>query len=175
MRRHPSLWLLLVGLAVCNPARAQFAASGTVFGSGAITAQNASFRLDATLGQPVAGRSENSAYAVDIGFWIAVPDITTAIEPVATDAVPARFRLEQNYPNPFNPSTTVRYALAQSGPVRVVVYDAGGRAVTTLVDRQQTAGVFAVDFDATGLPSGVYFYRLEADGFAEVRSMLLLK
>ncbi|MFQ5568358.1 MAG: T9SS type A sorting domain-containing protein [Rhodothermales bacterium] len=175
MNRYPSLLLLIAGLAVCSTTRAQFASPSGVFGSGAISTENASFRLDATFGQPMAGWSGGNIYAVEIGFWFTVPDVGTAIEEVASDAVPARFRLEQNYPNPFNPATTIRYALPRAGPVRLVVYDVRGREVTTLVDRQQAPGTYAVDLDATSLPSGVYFYRMEADGFVEARSMLLVK
>ena len=175
MNRLLFLLVLMAGPAVGGVAQAQFAAPVGVVGGGAISAENPSFRLDATLGQALAGWAGGSAYAVEIGFWFTVPDVGTAIEAVDTDAVPTQFRLEQNYPNPFNPATIIRYALPRAGPVRLVIYDVRGRAVTTLVDRQQAAGTYAVDFDATGLPSGFYFYRMEADGFAEARSMLVIK
>ena len=175
MNRYPILLALVAGLAACDVARAQFVVPAAVVGGGAVSAENTAFRLDATLGQSVAGWAGGSTYAVEIGFWFTIPDVGTAIEEVASAVVPTRFQLEQNYPNPFNPATIIRYALPHAGPVHLIVYDVRGRAVTTLVDRRQPPGTYTVGFDATGLPNGVYFYRLEAEGFVEVRSMLLIK
>jgi hypothetical protein len=83
--------------------------------------------------------------------------------------------LSQNYPNPFNPETTIRYHLAQSGPVRLVVYDVLGREVATLVETIQTAGTHEASLNASGLPSGVYLYRLETSDRHFSRTMLLAK
>ena len=89
--------------------------------------------------------------------------------------LPARAVLEQNYPNPFNPSTVIRYELAAAGHVRLTVYDALGRSVRTLTDGFQPAGRYAVSFDAGGLSSGVYFYRIQAGEFTQSRRMLLIR
>ncbi len=89
--------------------------------------------------------------------------------------LPKRVTLWQNYPNPFNPVTTIRFDLAEAGPVRLTVYDLAGRAVRTLADGFRTAGVHEVRFDARGLPSGIYLYRLEAPGFVQTRRLTLLK
>ena len=99
--------------------------------------------------------------------------ITVDVEDEAD--VPAAFRLDQNYPNPFNPATTIRYALAQAGPVRLDVFDVLGRRVATLADGFQTPGTYVVDFDAGHLPSGPYFYRLQTAGGIETRRMMLIK
>jgi len=90
--------------------------------------------------------------------------------------VPQAFLLNQNYPNPFNPSTTIEYHVAKDGPVAIRVFDVQGRLVTTLVDQAQTSGRHAVQWDASALPSGTYFYRIEAGGqIQQVKQALLVK
>ncbi len=95
---------------------------------------------------------------------------------------PHSFNLGQNYPNPFNPETHINYDLPEPSQVRLLVYDILGRLITSLVDEPQQAGYHAVAFDASGLPSGVYFYRLQAGsasalggGFTAVKKMILAK
>ncbi|MBC8042340.1 MAG: T9SS type A sorting domain-containing protein [Rhizobacter sp.] len=93
-----------------------------------------------------------------------------------TNAAPARaFVVSQNYPNPFNPSTTIAYQLTAAGQVRLKVFDLVGREVATLVDARQNAGSYRVQFNANKLSSGVYFYRLQANGKIETKHMTLLK
>jgi len=74
--------------------------------------------------------------------------------------VPQTYSLEQNYPNPFNPTTNIRFGLPKSGLVKMVIYDVLGRVVTTLVNEYKEAGEYTVDFDASAIASGVYFYKL---------------
>lgn len=81
----------------------------------------------------------------------------------------------QNYPNPFNPVTTIRYALPEASTVTLAVYDVMGRQVARLVDSSMNAGTHEATFDASGLPSGVYFYRIQAGSFMETRRMVLMK
>ena len=88
---------------------------------------------------------------------------------------PNQFTLGQNYPNPFNPSTTISYYLPKSSNVELKVFDALGNLVTTLVNRQQSAGKYDVRFDGSNLTSGVYFYQLTADGFKATKKFILLK
>ncbi len=90
-------------------------------------------------------------------------------------AVPTDFVLETNYPNPFNPSTTIAFSLPEDARVRLTVFDAIGRPVANLVDGHVAAGRHTVDFDAAGLPSGTYFYRIETPAGALVKQMSLLK
>ncbi|MFQ3598821.1 MAG: T9SS type A sorting domain-containing protein, partial [Chloroherpetonaceae bacterium] len=85
------------------------------------------------------------------------------------------FELAQNYPNPFNPTTTIRYQIPTAETVSLKVYDVLGKEVATLVNGRQEAGSYNVPFNAAGLSSGVYFYRLQAGGFVETKKMLLVK
>jgi len=89
--------------------------------------------------------------------------------------VPASFSLSQNYPNPFNPTTTIRYTIAEPSNVSLKIYNILGQEVVTLVDQRQATGSYVATFNAARLASGVYFYRLNAGSFNQVRKMLLLK
>ncbi|MDG5766355.1 DUF5060 domain-containing protein [Balneolales bacterium ANBcel1] len=92
------------------------------------------------------------------------------------EAHPGRVELHGNYPNPFNASTVIQYALPEAGQVILNVYDALGREVRRLVDGYQEADTYSVTFDGTGLPSGLYIFRLRAPGYADKsRAMLLVK
>ncbi len=90
-------------------------------------------------------------------------------------AVPDKYGISQNYPNPFNPSTTIDYQLPSSGYTELKVYDVAGRLVRTLVAQQQNAGYYSLRFDASSLPSGVYFVRINVNTFVEIRKMVLMK
>ena len=85
------------------------------------------------------------------------------------------YSLDQNYPNPFNPATTIRFALPKPSHVTLTIYDVDGRLVTTLVDKQMPPGVHKAIFDASSLSSGVYFYRIETEGFVRSKKLILLK
>ena len=100
---------------------------------------------------------------------------STSVEDVIEDGVPSQFVLEQNYPNPFNPTTTIRYAVEEAAHVNLAVYDLVGREVSRLVDTFQSPGVYEAQFDAVGLPSGTYLYRMEAGEYSTTRTMLLTK
>ena len=89
--------------------------------------------------------------------------------------VPIEMNLKQNYPNPFNPSTTISYSLSKSSYVKLRVFNILGKEVTTLADGFQSAGNHTAHFLASNMASGVYFYRLEAEGYTAMKQMLLVK
>lgn len=99
---------------------------------------------------------------------------TTTVEPSIKESTPRVFQLQQNFPNPFNPSTTIRFSLPQSSFVTLRIYNMLGQLVTTLVDAIRTSGHHQVDWSPK-LPSGVYFYRIEAGSFVESKKLVLLK
>jgi predicted acyl esterase len=94
-----------------------------------------------------------------------------------SNSVPVTFNLNQNYPNPFNPTTKIEYSIAKSGLVTLKIYDITGREVADLVNAQVEAGIYSVNFNADSyhLSSGVYFYKLNAPEFSQVKEMVLLK
>ena len=89
--------------------------------------------------------------------------------------VPTTYALSQNYPNPFNPTTKISFALPKSGFVTLKIYDVMGREVSTLVNEYKTANNYSVEFNAATLSSGIYFYKINADGFTDIKKMMLVK
>jgi len=98
----------------------------------------------------------------------------SGVEPVNLE-IPNDYNLFQNYPNPFNPSTKIKYALPTNEFVSLTVYNVQGKTITTLVNEQKFAGTYQVIFDATDLPSGVYFYRLKTGNFVNIKKMVIFK
>lgn len=89
--------------------------------------------------------------------------------------LPVAFKLEQNYPNPFNPHTTIRYQLPEKSAIKLVIYDLKGAVVDVLVNRTQATGYYSIDWDASQVSSGIYFYRIVAAHFTAVKKMTVLK
>lgn len=89
--------------------------------------------------------------------------------------LPSQFSLSQNFPNPFNPSTKISYTLKYSGKIRLSVYDLLGREVAVLVYQEQGAGTYEIPFNATGLSSGIYFYKLQTGNDMITKKMMFLK
>jgi hypothetical protein len=92
------------------------------------------------------------------------------------NGTPIEFGLEQNYPNPFNPVTILSYAIPKKSAVTLKVYDAIGREIATLVNNEiKTEGYYNIEFDASRMPSGIYYYRLVAGAFSDTKKMILVK
>jgi hypothetical protein len=100
------------------------------------------------------------------------PPIQTTIN--ETD-LPKEFELEQNFPNPFNPSTTIEFSIPSAQFVTLKVYDLLGQEVATLVNGQQTAGTHRVQWNASSLSTGFYFYKMETGNFLQTRKLMLMK
>ncbi len=104
------------------------------------------------------------------------PGTPTGINDFLGLSVPRAFILDQNYPNPFNPSTQIRYAVSTKDVVRLKVYNTLGQEIATLVNKEHTPGTYTVTWDARGVASGTYFYRLEVGSQAvDVKKAVLLK
>ncbi len=117
--------------------------------------------------------SSTSAPLVMSEFEIYGMPVTTAV--ISGNTLPAVYSLEQNYPNPFNPSTVINYQIPKAGNVSLKIFDILGREVITLVNGIQSAGSYKVELNAKQFTSGVYFYRLTAGDFIQVKKMLLMK
>ncbi len=130
-------------------------------------------------GQYIVGYGLNSTTGQDEGYLLAINGSTSVDEPQIN---PDNFVLHQNYPNPFNPSTTIHFSVPSSEYVTLKVFDALGNEVATLVNEVKSAGNYEVNFNASKLSSGIYFYRIsaipygrQAGNFVETKKMILLK
>lgn len=101
--------------------------------------------------------------------------IRTGVAEARSDQIPTSYFLAQNYPNPFNPSTTIRYALAQAGQVSLKIFNLAGEEIASLINGKQNAGEHKIQWQAQGVPSGVYFYQLRAGDHVETRKMILMR
>jgi hypothetical protein len=106
------------------------------------------------------------AYIASISSTVSISNEFTAV-PV--------FELEQNYPNPFNPDTYIRYSISESKNIKLVIYDISGKEIRTLVNGFQNAGTYSITFNGNGLASGIYYYKISAGEFTDVRSMVFIK
>lgn len=88
---------------------------------------------------------------------------------------PREFDLAQNYPNPFNPITQINYSIPKAAEIQLIVFDTMGRIVATLVDESKASGTYSVPFDASGLASGIYFYRMQAGSYSKIMKLTVLK
>jgi hypothetical protein len=111
------------------------------------------------------------AYVINFGVDIQ----PTGVEPIVSSQIPQKYNLEQNYPNPFNPVTKINFDLPKSGFVTLKVYDMLGQEVATLVNGTKNSGSYIVDFDGSSFSSGMYFYKLESNGFTATKKMMLIK
>ncbi len=128
-----------------------------------------------TQSTPTAMLTLSSSTPVLIDYMQLYAQQTTAIQRNPSAEVPNGFSLDQNYPNPFNPTTNIRFKIPSASNVHLAVYNVLGQKVATLVDNHMSAGVHVVQFNASQLSSGLYFYRLRAGNFVMNKKMMLIK
>lgn len=109
------------------------------------------------------------------GIWSAAGCTGTITGVGNQNNIPYDYALKQNYPNPFNPTTSIEFSIPNSGLVKLVVYDVLGKEVATLVNEVKNAGNYIVDFNASNLTSGIYFYKISTGDFSSVKKMMLIK
>ena len=152
--------------------------NGTVVGSGSTT--------DVSKPVIVSGLQSKTKYYYEATATVAGQTSTAAKGSFTTDdltsavgrfesTLPDEFRLSQNYPNPFNPTATIQFSLPSSSNVRITIYNALGNLVHVLVNGHYAPGRYTVTWDASSLPSGVYFYRLQTESFVGTKRLVLLK
>jgi hypothetical protein len=130
------------------------------------------WHLDSTLVDSVSGW--NGTILGNVTYDTAANCVITGIPFIQTQVI-REYRLFQNYPNPFNPVTKISYDIPKQGFVSIKIYDMLGKEVATLVNENKGIGSYIVDFDGSSLSSGVYFYRLESNGFIATKKMMLIK
>jgi choice-of-anchor B domain-containing protein len=108
------------------------------------------------------------------GLWVFKFTSSIGIEPAGNEN-PRDFKLYQNYPNPFNPNTVINYELPIANYVSLIIYNALGKEINSLVNEKQSAGSYEVKWDGSNYPSGVYFYKLSNGDYSETRKMVLLR
>jgi len=118
----------------------------------------------------------NDEYIIPF-FWTSkrswIFDVTTDV--TESNSNIEDFSLEQNYPNPFNPTTTIEYSIAKASFVEIKIYDILGGEVASLVKENKAPGKHSVRFNASNLPSGIYFYRIVSEKFSATKKLILLK
>lgn len=136
---------------------------------------NAGRRLPNTTSLTINPYNTNQLWIGTTGNGTFIYDgLTIGIQTISTE-VPDGYTLSQNYPNPFNPSTNIKFDLPLRSFVKIVVYDAQGREVAVLVNQELQPGTYSYKWEASSLPSGVYFYRLLTNSFSDTKKMLLIK
>jgi len=131
--------------------------------------------INFALNKTAATTMKIEAVQVDLGAPIDLPDWVVAVESPVIDEIPTSYALNQNYPNPFNPTTMIEVSLPQRGKMNLVVYNTLGKVVAELANGEFAAGRHQFNFNAVGLPSGVYFYRLKAGDFSSTKKLMLVK
>jgi hypothetical protein len=128
-------------------------------------------------GDSIPGSTVNAVSPMPVGVTAQYYHFSyTWIPPsVGDENVINTFKLQQNYPNPFNPKTTIKYSIPSTSFIKLKVFDVLGNEIATLVNEEKSAGNYDVDFNASEIPSGVYFYKLKAGDFTQTKKMVLLK
>jgi hypothetical protein len=158
------------GYAITNE-KGNYSIEGLVPGTYTVTVDKLGYTETASKSATVSYSTTGNPVTATVDFLI---DEVTGVTQTSTQQ-PTQFMLEQNFPNPFNPSTSIDYALNQSGIVTLKVYNLLGQEVRTLVNGFQNAGSYHATFNAQGLSSGIYFYRLQSQNIIQTRKMILLQ
>ena len=138
-------------------------------GTGQTAADLSYYGNDATLGTSANPDASDPT-------WVQANILILNVEDeINNNSFPTRFSLSQNYPNPFNPTTTIKFQIPELSFVAFRIYDVLGREIATLVDEEKPSGSYEVEFDASTLTSGIYFYQIQAGVFVETKKMVLLR
>jgi hypothetical protein len=146
----------------------------SVFSTGGGTQTNSSYTLTGSVGLPLIGMNANTSFGLQSGFWQLYLQ-NVLLEVSDENVLPVEYKLEQNYPNPFNPSTIIKFGVPERAIVLIKIYDLLGSEVTTLVNQELDRGWYDLTFNATGLSSGFYIYRMKAGNYISTKKMLHIK
>jgi hypothetical protein len=164
-----------------TPAGQVFQIASIVWPVGSVYGQFSRYGYDLSVAASLSiwiGFRYNQNVAVD-GFFVHLDDVSVGDSPTSVKQIqsgtPDRFSLSQNYPNPFNPGTKIEFSVPRLEYVSMKVYDALGKEVATLVAGDLAPGTYTAEWNAEGLPSGVYFCQMRSGAFLETRKVMLLK
>ena len=121
------------------------------------------------------GKWNEGSVTADLDYFEIIREIPYTPIDRGVNKIPTQFSLSQNYPNPFNPTTTIEFALPQTEWVTLQVFNILGQQVITLVSEKLNPGVYRYDWKAQDIPSGIYYCRLQAGNFQDVKKLILLK
>jgi hypothetical protein len=168
--------LLLTGAVIVLSAAsaiAQYSVQSSVIGSGGAPMSNSTYSMNGTIGQAVVGVTTGAPYVALQGFWHNAGTLGGVVE---RPGLASGYELEQNFPNPFNPSTVIRFSIPERVKVTLRVLNLLGEEVGREIDGEvMESGKYEVNFQAKGIPSGTYVYRLEAGNYVKSRKMVLTK
>ena len=146
----------------------------SLFPTGFGFSQSPSITLISSVGEPFVGFSQIGSASIRSGSLFRNVVIVTGLRE-GKNQLPLEYALYQNYPNPFNPSTTVRYDLPKATFVTLSIFDVLGRQISTIVEEEKPAGAYQVNVFVPNLPSGVYFYRIQARDYVKTKKFVLLR
>ena len=152
----------------------QYRIPASVFGNGG-TATTGNYRISGTLGQSMIGSSSSTSIKNFAGFWFSQRSITTSIDRNTIKQLPTDYRMEQNYPNPFNPSTVIEFSIPHSCNVSLKVFNQLGQEIATLISEELHSSKYKINWDASGISSGVYYYQIRAGDFIQTKKLLLIR
>lgn len=164
--------ILLTLIIFCSALYAQYKIERIVSGSGGGISAGTNFKVMGTAGQMLIGKPQSSLFQTNSGFWYTYSAITGIND---GEQLPDKYMLYQNYPNPFNPSTKIKYQLPEEAMVSLRIYNIIGEEIAVLVNSVQPAGNYTLEWNASGLSSGLYIYRIEAGTYISVKKLILLK
>jgi hypothetical protein len=168
---------------------AEYQIKGSLSAAAKSSTENGNFHIASRVGGSISGRSGNSSIRINSGFGsfgravragenseIAVSAETLTGDNERLQNVPTEFRLYENYPNPFNPATTIRFDIPRATAVTIRIYDIRGQEVASFLNgKNMEPGSYEMQFDASGLSTGIYIYRITAGAYQNVKKMMLMK
>ena len=166
--------IAIVVLFFVTTALPQYQITNSAISNGGNIISNSNNNIVSTVGEAFIGKSSNTVNQNQMGFWY-VYQQSTITDVENEETIPTVFKLEQNYPNPFNPSTRIKFAVPERSNVLIKIYDILGSEVATLLNEEMDAGWYENNFNAAGLSSGVYLFRMEAGKFINTKKMIYLR
>ena len=177
MKTNKIRWIITVltyYILIQSNLNAQLQVPISVFSNGGSSISGGNYQINGTLGQSLIGSVGSSNNMNLIGFWYTTEGFVTDIQE-EQNPLPTEYFLSQNYPNPFNPATKIKYGVKERNNIKIAIFNTIGEEVKILANELKEPGSYEIEFNASSLPSGVYFYRLQAGDFVQTRKMILLK